>query len=196
MYPKYSVGTHIVHPVHGIGTIVDIKRENLFGKTEDFYIVKIANSELSISVPLSKENNIHAVDVDRIIRAYTSFKPSEKNDDDLDVGVENPKIVASVSLKPINQKKNTMVQRSKAKKKNLAKLKSGDIIENMQVYYELKIKELGRILSIEEKKMLGQAQKFIVRSFMLAFDLQANEAEVMLKNWMRKKKKNNTKPVN
>ena len=124
------------------------------------------------------------------------MKPSEKNDDDLDVGVENPKIVASVSLKPINQKKNTMVQRSKAKKKNLAKLKSGDIIENMQVYYELKIKELGRILSIEEKKMLGQAQKFIVRSFMLAFDLQANEAEVMLKNWMSSLIKNNTKPVN
>lgn len=193
---KYSVGTQIVHPIHGIGTVVDIKHENLFGKTEDFYIVKIANSELSISVPLSKEDNIHAVDIDRINKVYMSFKPSEEKSEDLDVGIENPKIVASVSLKPINQKKNTMVQRNKVIKKNLEKLKSGNIEEVVDVCYHLSKKELGRILAIDEKKMLGQAQKFIVRSFMLAFNLQANEAEIMLKNWMSNLIQNNTKPMN
>lgn len=196
MCAKYSVGTQIVHPVHGIGTIMGIKHENLFGKTEDFYIVKIVNSELSISVPLSKENTIHAVDINRINKVYMSFKPSEENGEDLDVGVENPKIVVSVSLKPINQKKNTMVQRNKVIKKNLEKLKSGNIEEVVEVCYHLSQKEISKILAIDEKKMLGQAQKFIVRSFMLAFNLQANEAEVMLKNWMSSLIKNNTKPVN
>ena len=196
MCAKYSVGTQIMHPVHGFGTVVDIKNENLFGKAEDFYIVKIANSELSISIPLSKEDSIHAVDIDRINKVYMSFKPSEDKIDDLEVEVENPKIVASVSLKPINQKKNTMVQRNKVIKKNLEKLKSGNIEEVADVCYYLSKKELGRILAIDEKKMLGQAQKFIVRSFMLAFNLQANEAESMLKNWMSDLIKNNAKPVN
>ena len=89
-----------------------------------------------------------------------------------------------------------MVQRNKVIKKNLEKLKSGNIEEVADVCYYLSKKELGKILAIDEKKMLGQAQKFIVRSFMLAFNLQANEAESMLKNWMSDLIKNNAKPVN
>ena len=196
MCAKYSVGTQIMHSVHGFGTVVDIRNENLFGKAEDFYIVKIANSELSISIPFSKESSIHAIDIERINKVYTSFKPSEEKNDDLDVGIENPKVVASVSLKPANQKKNTMVQRNKVIKKNLEKLKSGNIEEVADVCYYLSKKELSRILAIDEKKMLGQAQKFIVRSFMLAFNLQATEAENMLKNWMSDLIKKNAKPAN
>ena len=196
MCAKYSVGTQIMHSVHGFGTVVDIRNENLFGKAEDFYIVKIANSELSISIPFSKESSIHAIDIERINKVYTSFKPSEEKNDDLDVGIENPKIVASVSLKPTNQKKNTMVQRNKVIKQNLEKLKSGNIEEVADVCYYLSKKEISRILAIDEKKMLGQAQKFIVRSFMLAFNLQATEAENMLKNWMSDLIKKNAKPAN
>ena len=85
-----------MHSVHGFGTVVDIRNENLFGKAEDFYIVKIANSELSISIPFSKESSIHAIDIERINKVYTSFKPSEEKNDDLDVGIENPKVVALI----------------------------------------------------------------------------------------------------
>ena len=128
-----------MHPVHGFGTVVDIRNENLFGKAEDFYIIKIANSELSISIPFSKENSIHAIDIERINKFYMSYKPNNDSDggDDSDGGEENPKIVASVSLKPTNQKKNTMVQRNKVIKKNLEKLKSGNIEEVADVCYYL-----------------------------------------------------------
>lgn len=191
---KYSVGTNVVHAVHGPGTIIDIEEKNFLGKSEAYYVLKIINSELVVNTPVNKENNgIHAVDISRIRELLLSFKPGADKNNHNDYNAVNTMVDSEANYKKFevsiastekNRNRDAMVKRNQIKKRNSEKLKSGNIEEVADVYYYLLKKESTRILAIDEKKMLSQAQKFLSRSFALAFNIESDEAEDMLRNWM------------
>lgn len=194
MYAKYSVGTNVVHAVHGPGTIIDIEEKNFLGKSEAYYVLKIIDSELVVNTPVNKGNSsIHAIDISRIQQLLLSFKPgtnksnhSDYNGDDTVVDSETnyKKFEVNIASTGKNRNKDAMVKRNQIIKRNLEKLKSGNIEEVADVCYYLLKKESGRVLAIDEKRMLSQAKKFLSRSFALAFNVKSDEAEGMLRDWM------------
>ena len=194
MCAKYSVGTNVVHAIHGPGTIIDIEEKNFLGKSEAYYVLKIINSELIVNTPVNKEDNgIHAVDISRIQKLLLSFNPSADNNNRSDCDTANTMVDRETNYKKFevniastgkNRNKDTVAKRNQMIKRNLEKLKSGNIEEVADVCYYLLKKESGRVLAIDEKRMLGQAKKFLSRSFALAFNIKSDEAEDMLRNWM------------
>ena len=65
----YSVGDKVVHPMHGAGTIEEIKEIEIVGKKRQYYVLKFAIGNMVTNVPIenSEEIGIRPVNVREII---------------------------------------------------------------------------------------------------------------------------------
>ena len=48
----YSVGDKVVHPMHGAGTIEEIKEIEIVGKKRQYYVLKFAIGNMVTNVPI------------------------------------------------------------------------------------------------------------------------------------------------
>src|SRR5689334_541120 len=48
---KYKVGDKAVHPAHGVGEIMSIERRHVVGQDQQFYILKIIESGMTVMIP-------------------------------------------------------------------------------------------------------------------------------------------------
>ena len=54
----YSVGDKVVHPMHGAGTIEEIKEIEIVGKKRQYYVLKFAIGNMVTNVPIENSEEI------------------------------------------------------------------------------------------------------------------------------------------
>ena len=153
MEEMFEIGDFAVYPGHGVGAIEGIERMNMNGKTQDFYVLSILDTQMTIMVP--KDNACIAgmrevIKPAKIPEVYKILKSK---------GVPN-------NHQPWNQRYRGYMER----------IQSGSIFEVAKVFRELYSLKNEKGLSFGEKKLMDTAQKLLIKE--LAISKDAEEAEV------------------
>lgn len=152
----YNIGEKIVYPMHGAGIIEAIEEKEILGKMQQYYILKIATTNMDIMVPVATADDIG---VRPII-----------NQDDLKNIVEEIK----------HYEETDELNWNKRYRLNLQKIKTGSIIEVGQVIKSLLLRESIKTLSTCEKKMLNNARQIMASEIVLATGKDLKDVELQL----------------
>ena len=148
----YSVGDKVVHPMHGAGTIEEIKEIEIVGKKRQYYVLKFAIGNMVTNVPI--EIGIRPViEKQEAKKALQYFRDAELEDD---------------------------ANWNKRQRDNLIKIKSGDIYQVILVLKELMYREKIKGLSTSERKTLTSAKQIVVSELVLSEVADVSDIESIL----------------
>lgn len=142
----FQVGEKIVYPGHGIGEIVSIESRTISGSSQNFYILRIIDSDMKVMVPV---DNSHSVG----LRKITPRGDVQKI---FDILKDRTHIVEDTQTWNRRHREYT------------EKINSGSIFEIAEVLRDLYVLKLDKDLSFGEKKMLDTARTLLVKEIALA----------------------------
>lgn len=142
----FQVGEKIVYPGHGIGEIVSIESRTISGTSQDFYILRIVDSDMKVMVPVG---NSHSVGLRRIT-------PRGDIEKIYDILKDRNNIVEDTQTWNRRHREYT------------EKINSGSVFEIAEVLRDLYVLKLDKDLSFGEKKMLDTARSLLVKEIALA----------------------------
>lgn len=152
----FSPGDQVVHPMHGAGVIEDIVERKIDGETVPYYALKLTLDDVVLFVPVENSEEIG-------LRAVCSRMEAEEL-----IG----------HMKEIGQDEDKCWNRRY--RKNMLRIRSGDIREVAKVVKNLMRRNGERGLSTGEKKMLGSAQRILVSELALALSDEPRRIEEIL----------------
>ncbi|CAM4230075.1 CarD family transcriptional regulator [Lacicoccus alkaliphilus] len=139
----YQVGDNIFYPMHGAGQIDAIEEKEVGGEKQQYYIIHMIDDNMKVMIPQKKasKSNIRPVtDMDTIKEILTMMDTEE----------------ADVEL--------SWKQRFKA---NEDRIKTGSLKSCVEVIYDLLRMQKEEKLNSSEKRLLKQAQKFLMSELRL-----------------------------
>ncbi|MCD8181071.1 MAG: CarD family transcriptional regulator [Firmicutes bacterium] len=140
----YCVGDKVVHPLHGAGTIEEIKEMEIVGKKRQYYVVKFAIGNMVTNIPIESSDSIGlrpVIDKQEAKNVLQCFRDADIEDDS---------------------------NWNKRQRDNLIKIKSGDIYQVLAVLKELMYREKLKGLSTSERKTLCSAKQIVVSELVLS----------------------------
>lgn len=140
----YCVGDKVVHPMHGAGTIEEIKEMEIVGKKRQYYVVRFAIGNMVTNIPIDSVDSIGIrgiIDKHEAKKVLQCFRDAEIEDDS---------------------------NWNKRQRDNLVKVKSGDIYQVLGVVKELMYRDRTKGLSTSERKTLGSAKQIVVSELVLS----------------------------
>jgi CarD family transcriptional regulator len=144
--PMFKIGDMAVYPAQGVGVIEAIESREYAGHKNEFYVLRIVDSDMTIMVPIG---NVVQVGMRCLI---------EKGKID--------------TIYDILEEKRSVGQAfgswSRRQREYNEKIKSGDLREVAEVLRELYIIRGEKELSYGEKKVLELARKLLVKEVALA----------------------------
>ena len=149
---EYKIGEKVVYPNHGVGTIEQISYGVLNGRTEKYFMLRIASSGLRVMVP---QSNAEAVGLRPVIRSMEAGKVLNF----LEKG-----------------KYNSHHDWKHRFKENSERMRTGALIEVTAVLKSLVALSRTKPLSFREKKMLDRAKFLLVSE--LATARNTSEASI------------------
>lgn len=139
-----AIGDKVVYPMHGAGVIEAIEEHEVFGKTQDYYILTMPYGGMRVMIPMTNVENIGLREVID------------------DIGI----------TKVVDILRTTSVQETASWNKrfnlNLAKIKTGSIYEVAEVVRNLMLQDNSKRLSAGERRLLETARKIMVSELVLA----------------------------
>jgi CarD family transcriptional regulator len=153
MEEMFEIGDFAVYPGHGVGAIESIESMDMGGKVQDFYVLSILDTQMTIMVPKDNAGPAGMREVigpDKIPEVYKILKSKE---------IPN-------NHQPWNQRYRGYMER----------IQSGSIYEVAKVFRELYSLKSEKGLSFGEKKLMDTAQKLLIKE--LAISKDAEEADV------------------
>ena len=137
----FSVGDKAVYPAQGVGIIEAIETKEFAGQQNDFYVLRICDSDMTIMVPTANAEHVGLrtlIDREHVNEVYELLR--------------NGKITAS-----------GVTSWSRRQRDYTEKIKSGDLLEVAGVLRELYLIKAGKELSYGEKKVLELARRLVVK---------------------------------
>ncbi len=55
---QLTIGDRVLHPIHGVGRVIDIKHQELVAGFEHYYVIEIPNKRLTIYIPMGEVDKI------------------------------------------------------------------------------------------------------------------------------------------
>lgn len=142
---EFQVGEKAVHPAHGVGEVTSIEKREIAGTKKSFYILKIADSGMTVMVPTDG--------VERLgLRNVISKRDAKKV---LDV-LKSDEV--AVTSQPWNRRYREYMEM----------LKSGSPFEVAKVLRDLSRLRGEKDLSFGERRLLEQARNLLVAELALA----------------------------
>jgi CarD family transcriptional regulator len=153
--PQFKVGDKAVYPAYGVGVIKRIESREIAGNSQDFYVMQILATGVTVMVPTSAA----AAGMRRLI-AETDVSS-----------------VYSILKSPGHISKTTWNRRFREFKD---KLRTGSVRDVAEVLRDLNTLRTDKSLSFSEKEMMDKAKEMIVTeiSAARATDHSSVEAEV------------------
>ncbi len=142
----FQIGEKIVYPGHGIGEIVSIESRTISGTSQDFYILRIVDSDMKVMVPVDNSQSVG-------LRKITPQSDIEKIYD---------------ILKDRNHNVEDTQTWNRRHREYTEKINSGSVFEIAEVLRDLYVLKLDKDLSFGEKKMLDTARSLLVKEIALA----------------------------
>lgn len=140
----YSVGDKVVHPMHGAGTVEEIRQIEIAGKKRKYYSISFAGGSMTANVPIDNSDSIGLRDV---------------------IGKDEARHVVETFISiPISDDINW----NKRQRENLIKIKSGDIYQVVSVLKDLMYRDRIKGLSTNERKTLSSAKQIVLSELVLS----------------------------
>lgn len=140
----YQVGDRIVYPMYGAGIIESIEERVVLGKKQSYYIMCISSGEMTVMIPTTGCENIGVRPVigkDEAMKVLEKFRTAE-------VAVDS--------------------NWNKRHRENMQKIKSGDILNVLEVVKELMLRDKVKGLSTSERKMYNNARQIFIGELVLS----------------------------
>jgi len=150
----FKVGDLAVYPAHGVGVIEKIEAQEVSGCKQDFYVMRILDSNMIIMIPTSNVNNVGLRDIIPL--------------------AEIPKLYSILKKRDVTLDSQTWNRRYR---EYMDKIKTGSVFEVAEVYRDLLILRLDKELSFGERKMLDTARGLLVKEISLAKDVGEEQIE-------------------
>ena len=142
----FKVGDQAVYPAQGVGIVEAIETKQLCGQTQDFYILRIIDNDMTIMVPVA---NARQVGLRRLISRETI-----------------PSVYDLFGEKRVGNL--TISSWSRRQREYHEKIKTNNPMEVAQVLRELYLIRESKELSYGEKKVLELARRLLVKELALA----------------------------
>jgi CarD family transcriptional regulator len=148
----FKVGDRVVYPHHGAAVIERKETKEVFGEKTEYFVLKVAHGDLTLSVPLDKAEEV-------------GMRPPISADDVDD-------LFHLLGKKDVREPTNW----SRRFKNHQEKLKSGDVYQVAEVVRNLALRETTKGLSAGEKAMLVRARGILVSELSFALNVSEDEA--------------------
>ena len=152
----YGIGQRVVHPMHGAGVIESVTEELLYGAARTYYVFRQAVSGLVLKLPT---DNCEAIGV-RLLY------DRERMD----------AVLSAIPSLTVEEERNW----NRRYRENMARLKSGDLLEVARVVKGLTLRDAKRSLSTGERKMLHSARQILISELVLSKSLSYETVEAQL----------------
>ena len=156
----YLVGDKVVHPMHGAGIIEEITQERLAGRRAEYYVFRMPVGGLVLKIPTENCGTIG-------VRALSSQGEIQRVLDMI------PALDAEMTANWNHRYR-----------ENMARIKSGDLVEVARVIKGLMWRDSQRGLSNGERKMLQTAKQILLSEIVLVCDIAYQEAEESVSEMM------------
>jgi len=153
----FSIGSKVIYPSHGIGTITKIESGKSAGLDESCYIIRFTTSGMTIMAPVKSAK---MVGMRKVIQKR-----------------EVPKIMRILKDSGAEKIESNWNKRQKT---YLEKIKSGSIFEVASVYRDLFLLKEKKGLSFGEQQVFDNAHKLVVSEIAEAKGIQEDKASVLL----------------
>ncbi|MBF0408624.1 MAG: hypothetical protein HQM10_14840 [Candidatus Riflebacteria bacterium] len=158
---QFSVGSPIVHPIHGAGVMRAIERKEIRGKLLNYYVIDFPYSDLGqVMVPvemaekvglraISGNNNIEVI-FDALSESFTEAEEEES--------------------KSFHQRYREYLER----------IQSGDLSQVAKVYRLLYRRSLNKPLGTKDKSLFETARQLLVSEIVYSKSVADQDAKVLL----------------
>lgn len=152
----FTIGEKISYPMHGAGVIIGIEEKDILNEKRQYYVLKLAHSDMKVMVPVENSKKIgvrdiideeELQDVKKVLESESSSMPKNWN---------------------------------KRSRENMDKLKTGDLCKVAEVVRNLMRNDSKKKLSTGEKRILTTAVELLVSEIVLAKNITADTAEKMI----------------
>jgi CarD family transcriptional regulator len=154
----FKTGDLAVYPAHGVGRIESIEVRNLYGSSQDFYIMRILENNMIIMIPISNATSVGLREIIKEEEVSKIFKILKEKDVEFD-----------------NQSWNRRYR------EYMEKIKTGSVYEVAQVLRDLFLLKLEKELSFGERKMLDTAKNLLVKEISIAKKMKETQVEEDIK---------------
>ncbi len=153
---KFSVGSKVVYPSHGIGTIHKIELQSIAGNDESCYVISFVGG-MTIMAPVKTAGHVG-------LRSIIAKRE-----------------VAKV-LRILRESENGMMESNWNKRQKVyhEKIKSGSIFEVADVFRDLNLLRERKGLSFGEQQVFDNAKKLIVSEVAIAKGLEESAAQKLI----------------
>jgi CarD family transcriptional regulator len=153
---KFKKGDTVIYPQHGACLVQGTKKVMAFGEMQDYLILKTIINEMTLSVPVSKAEEVG-------VRPPVS--PDELEDLVTVLSKADPRVPSNWSRRFKNHQE---------------KLKSGDVYQVAEVVRNLAARNRDASLSAAERTMYERARINLISEIAPALKVSAEEAETYL----------------
>lgn len=153
----FKIGELAVYPAHGVGRIESIEQRDIGGVKQDFYIMRILETEMIIMIPVDNVNAVglrQVIDSHEVSKVYTILKD------------RNPSLD--------NQTWNRRYR------EYMDKIKTGSVFEVAEVLRDLCLLKSDKDLSFGERKMLDTARGLLVKELAIAENTNEDNIQTQL----------------
>lgn len=150
----FSIGDLAVYPGHGVGRIKAIEQREVCEETQDFYIMVILDSNITIMIPKNNTANVG-------LRQLVSPK-------------EIKEVYSTLKRRRVKLSHQTW---NKRYKQFHDKIKRGSLFEVAEVFRDLNLISTNKELSFGERKMMETAKHLIVSELSRARALEESDVE-------------------
>jgi CarD family transcriptional regulator len=151
---EFAIGDKAVYPSQGVAEVVGIERKEVFGRVQQFYVLRGLDTGLRILVPVDKADQVG-------LRKLAGTEEIEE-------------VLAILRDKEVHVDRQTWNRRYRG---FMEKIKSGSLFEVAEVFRDLYRLKGMKPLSFGERRMLDTARGLIVQELSIARASDTNKVE-------------------
>lgn len=160
----FKIGDKIVYPNQGVGIVDDIEEKEFNGELRTYYKIHLLYNPMTLMLPISKVESSN-------IRLVSDFKIIESTLNNL-----NKIMIRGEQLQKFNFKER--------KEMNLSKVKSGTLVDCLQVICNLTELKSQQVLNSTDRQMLRSTKKILIDEISESKNLQNVDAADMLESFI------------
>lgn len=145
MQPTFKIGDKAVYPSQGVTEIISIDTMEISGMQQNFYVLRVLDTEKKIRIPVNKVNSVG-------LRSVISPEEVEE-------------VYEILRERPEKFDQQTWNRRQR---RYMEKIKTGSVYDVAEVLRDLYLLKYDKTLSFGEKKMLDMAQSLLVKELSIA----------------------------
>ncbi len=153
---SYKIGDRVLYPMHGAGVIEAIEQQEILGEIHSYYVMRLPAGDMKVMIPMKNAAEIGVRDI------ITKEKAKE--------------VLAHFCDHMHDEDSNW----NKRFRDNMARLKTGDIFEVVDVVKHLMFRDRQKGLSTGERKMLSNAKQILLSELVLTQIASFDEIEKKL----------------